>query len=159
MSVRPSQKPLNSLKSSSFILHHSSFIILHSSFIILHHSSSFYLHFAIFKLFSLFFDGSPYKAVFLCFCRIHGKDDLIIAMKKPRYIDWDAMVPALWNWLWLCYSPGQEANDSKLFALIRVVEPQAMFGFYKANRMHVRCEHASLLDGCGGYIFWMSMDQ
>ena len=45
--VRPfvclSSKPLNSLKSSSFIIHLSSFIILHSSFIhpsfILHHSS------------------------------------------------------------------------------------------------------------------------
>ena len=42
--VCPSTKPLNSLKSSSFIFLHSSFIItLHSSF----------LHFATFKLFSL----------------------------------------------------------------------------------------------------------
>ena len=39
-----SKKPLNSLKSSSFIIHPSTFIILHSSF----------LHFATFKLFSLF---------------------------------------------------------------------------------------------------------
>ena len=62
--VRLSAKPLNSLKSSSFILHHSSFfihpssfIILHSSFIILHSSfiilHSSFLHFATFKLFSL----------------------------------------------------------------------------------------------------------
>ena len=35
---------------------------------------------------------------------------------------------------------GPEANDSKLFALIRVVKPRAVFGFYKANRMHVTCE-------------------
>ena len=42
-------KPLNSLKSSSFIIHHFSFI-LHSTFIILHSS---FLHFATFKLFSL----------------------------------------------------------------------------------------------------------
>ena len=45
MSVRPSvrlsSKPLNSLKSSSFIIHLSSFIILHSSFI---HPSSFFIH-------------------------------------------------------------------------------------------------------------------
>ena len=56
MSVRSSvclsSKPLNSLKSSSFIIHLSSFIILHSSFIILH---SYFLHFATFKLFSLFY--------------------------------------------------------------------------------------------------------
>ena len=55
MSVRPSvclsSKPLNSLKSSSFIIHLSSFIILHSSFIhpssffiFLHLSSSFFIH-------------------------------------------------------------------------------------------------------------------
>ena len=44
-------KPFNSLKSSSFIILHSYFIILHSSFIILHSS---FLHFATFKLFSLF---------------------------------------------------------------------------------------------------------
>ena len=45
-SVRPSPKPLNSLKWSSFIIHPSSFFIHPSSFII--------LHFATFKLFSLF---------------------------------------------------------------------------------------------------------
>ena len=86
LSVRPSAKPLNSLKSSSFIFHHSpfiifhssfiiiyssfiniysSFIIIHSSFIILHSSfiilHSSFLHFATFKLFSLFW----YK-YFLC---------------------------------------------------------------------------------------------
>ena len=80
MSVRPfvrqSAKPLNSLKSSSFIFnfHRSTFIIHHSSFFIhpssffvhpssffinpssfLIHPSSFFLHFATFKLFSLFF--------------------------------------------------------------------------------------------------------
>ena len=59
MSVRPSvcqsAKPLNSLKSSSFIIYPSSFFIHpSSSFIILHHPSSFYLHFATFKLFSFF---------------------------------------------------------------------------------------------------------
>ena len=43
-SVCSSSKPLNSLKSSSFVINPSSFIILHSSF----------LHFATFKLFSLF---------------------------------------------------------------------------------------------------------
>ena len=43
-SVRSSAKPFNSLNSSSFIIHTSSLIILHSSF----------LHFATFKLFSLF---------------------------------------------------------------------------------------------------------
>ena len=64
--VRPKAKPFNSLKSSSSIINLSSFIILHSSFIILHshfiilHSSfiiihSSFLHFATFKLFSLFF--------------------------------------------------------------------------------------------------------
>ena len=42
--VCQSQKPLSSLKSSSFIIHPSTFIILHS----------FFLHFATFKLFSLF---------------------------------------------------------------------------------------------------------
>ena len=55
-----SAKPLNinSLKSSSFIIHPlsffihpSSFFILHSSFVILHSS---FLHFSTFKLFSLF---------------------------------------------------------------------------------------------------------
>ena len=58
-SVCLSAKTLNSFKSSSFIIHpssfiihpSSSFIILHSSYIILH---SFLLHFATFKLFSLF---------------------------------------------------------------------------------------------------------
>ena len=50
--VRLSAKPLNSLTSSSFIIQPLSFIILHSSFIILH---SYFLHFATFKLFSLFF--------------------------------------------------------------------------------------------------------
>ena len=44
-------KTPHSLKSSSFIIHHSSFITFHSSFIILHSS---FLHFATFKLFSLF---------------------------------------------------------------------------------------------------------
>ena len=52
-------KPFNSLKSSSFIILHSYFIILHSYFIILHSSfiilHSSFLHFATFKLFSLFF--------------------------------------------------------------------------------------------------------
>merc|ERR1711862_953989 len=43
-SVSQSQKPLNSLKSSSSIIHPSTLIIFHSSF----------LHFATFKLFSLF---------------------------------------------------------------------------------------------------------
>ena len=43
-SVHLSAYPLNSLKSSSFIILHSSYIILYSSF----------LHFATFKLFSLF---------------------------------------------------------------------------------------------------------
>ena len=57
-SVCQEAKPLNSLKSSSFIIHHSSFVILPSSLIILHspfiilHSSL--LPFATFKLFSLF---------------------------------------------------------------------------------------------------------
>ena len=50
-SVRLKAKPFNNLKSSSFIIHLSSFIILQSSFIILHSS---FLHFATFKLFSLF---------------------------------------------------------------------------------------------------------
>ena len=66
LSICLSSKPLNSLKSSSFIIFHSSFIILHSSFIhpsfILHHSSSpfiilhhsYFLHFLTFKLFNLF---------------------------------------------------------------------------------------------------------
>ena len=49
-SVCQSQKPLNSLKSSSFIIHPSSFIIHPSTLIILHSS---FLHFATFKLFSL----------------------------------------------------------------------------------------------------------
>ena len=53
LSVCPSAKPLNSLKSSSFIILHSSFIIVHPSFIILHHPSPSFLHFATFKLFSL----------------------------------------------------------------------------------------------------------
>ena len=44
LSVSQSQKPPNSFKSSSFIIHPLTFIILHSSF----------LHFATFKLFSLF---------------------------------------------------------------------------------------------------------
>ena len=52
LSVRHKSKPLNSLKSSFFIIHSSSFLILHSSFNILHSS---FLHFATFKLFSLFF--------------------------------------------------------------------------------------------------------
>ena len=62
LSVCQSQKPLNSLKSSSFIIHPSTFIILHLSFII--HPSTFiilhssFLHFATFKLFSLF-EGFP----------------------------------------------------------------------------------------------------
>ena len=51
LSVCPLSKPLNSLKSSSFILQPSSFINLHSFFIIPHSS---FLHFATFKLFSLF---------------------------------------------------------------------------------------------------------
>ena len=79
---------------------------------------------------------------------------MIAAVKKQHYNDWDSTVPALWDGLWLCYGPGQEANDSKLFALIRVVEPRAMFGFYKANRMHVRCEHASLVDGWVYILFF-----
>ena len=41
-SVCQEAKPLNSLKSSSFILHHSSIIILHSSFFI--NPSSFFIH-------------------------------------------------------------------------------------------------------------------
>ena len=45
---------------SSFILHHLSFIIPHSSFIILHSS---FLHFATFKLFSLFFINYFYFSV------------------------------------------------------------------------------------------------
>ena len=52
-SICLSSKPLNILKSSSFIIHPSTFIILHhpsSSFIILHSS---FLHFVTFKLFSL----------------------------------------------------------------------------------------------------------
>ena len=57
-SVRHKSKPLNSLKSSYCIIHPSSFIILHSSFITLHSSfitlHSSFLHFATFKLFSLF---------------------------------------------------------------------------------------------------------
>ena len=51
-SVCQEAKPLNSLKSISFIILHSSFIILHSSIIILHSS---FLHFVTFKLFSMFF--------------------------------------------------------------------------------------------------------
>ena len=53
--VCQSAKHLNSWKSSSFIIHPSSIIILHSSFIILHSS---FLHFATFKLFSLFYRPS-----------------------------------------------------------------------------------------------------
>ena len=49
-----SAKPLNSLKSSSFIIYPSSFFIHHSSFIIPHSS---FLHFATFKLFSLFLNS------------------------------------------------------------------------------------------------------
>ena len=41
-SVRSSAKPLNSLKSSSYIINHSTFIILLSSFVF--HPSSFFIH-------------------------------------------------------------------------------------------------------------------
>ena len=57
-SVSQSAKPHNSLKSSSFIIQPSSFIILHSSLIILHSS---FLHFATFKLFSLFWGRNSAK--------------------------------------------------------------------------------------------------
>ena len=50
-SKTPQQLEIIILHHSSLILHHSSCIILYSSFIILHSS---FLHFATFKLFSLF---------------------------------------------------------------------------------------------------------
>ena len=95
--VCQSAKPLNSLKSSSFIIHPSSIIILHSSFIILHSS---FLHFATFKLFSLFLCITEWFKFFLIFQNlrdIHGLDNMKVP--ESNFI-WAAKVLI---WKEVCY--------------------------------------------------------
>ena len=75
--VRSSAKPLNSLKSSSFIIHPSSFIIFHSSIIILHHSS-----FIISRLLSF---SACFSCIWYGILVIYWKYDYPIHPKTNKY--------------------------------------------------------------------------